>query len=237
MDLAYIERILGDRPKAYWPLMETQGLTAFDWVRNYHGTIKGGVTLGQPSAPGLPGTAMAFDGSTGYIPVPAAALNSASAFSIEAWANPSSLQEGGIFAAQQGSLTSSGGYFGPLLGMEGQGYVVASPTWTAQGAYIGSPHPLTAGEWAHIVATETSSGVFTLYINGLPVQEGSLALALPSSMEMQFGAMIGTDWDFSAAGGVYYFPGSLANVAIYDYALTPNQVQAHYFGRPRDLIN
>lgn len=58
MDMAYIERIVGDQPVSYWPFMETQGLTAFDWKAGNHGAIQGGVTLGQPSAPGLPGSAI-----------------------------------------------------------------------------------------------------------------------------------------------------------------------------------
>lgn len=31
MDLTYIETVLADKPAAYWPLMETQGTTAYDW--------------------------------------------------------------------------------------------------------------------------------------------------------------------------------------------------------------
>ena len=43
---------------AYYPLTESAGTTAYDWAHGHNGTLQGGVTLGQSSAPGLPGTAV-----------------------------------------------------------------------------------------------------------------------------------------------------------------------------------
>ncbi len=233
MDLAYLERVLGDRPAAYWPLMETQGLTAFDWKGGNHGTIHGGVTLGQPSAPGLPGTAMAFDGSTGYC----VADNSADAWiqngsmSLEMWANIPNNPSGYGFLA--GIRDGNNGEF-YVLQLSGTNSLETRFTNSAGTHYDfdGSPDVPTweAATWNHgVLAYDAQAQALTFYSNGRPVASRSATGTITASgLPIQIGAQ---------SGPGNFFGGTLTHVAIYPYALTPNQVQAHYFARPRDLIS
>jgi hypothetical protein len=63
----YATTVLADGPTSYWPLDEASGSVAHDRTASArNGTITGGVTLGQPG-PISGATAMAFDGTSGYV--------------------------------------------------------------------------------------------------------------------------------------------------------------------------
>jgi len=82
----------------YYRLDQSGGSVAYDSKGSRDGSINGGVTLGVAGAiANDPDTAMAFDGSTGYVAVPnASAAIDGGAISLEAWAklpsNPSANQ-------------------------------------------------------------------------------------------------------------------------------------------------
>lgn len=234
MDLRYIEAVLADKPVAYWPLMETEGALAYDWSgHGYYGAIQGGVTLGQPTAPGLPGTAMTFEGNGGYIAtsgdypeIPAIQYGS---MSLELWGNiPTDPSTFGFMAGFRDSLngefyilqldgtntletrfTNSGG---DHQDFDGQPDI---PTWTPNVWHHGvlvynePAQTLTFYTDGNAVATRTATGTIT--ITPIPFWIGSQAGDNP-------------------------FAGSLAHIALYNGALTPLQIQRHFFARPRDLM-
>ncbi|MGC9237954.1 MAG: LamG-like jellyroll fold domain-containing protein, partial [Thiomonas sp.] len=83
----YADIVLSDSPVAYWPLNETSGTVAHDLSGNsLNGTIESGVTIDQSQGiPGAPGSFF-FNGSSGYIDVPASSLLCPlNQGSVEAW--------------------------------------------------------------------------------------------------------------------------------------------------------
>ncbi|MGC9238014.1 MAG: hypothetical protein ACP5GF_14190, partial [Thiomonas sp.] len=85
----YADIVLSDSPVAYWPLNETSGTTAHDLSGNgLNGTIESGVTIGESQGiPRAPGSFL-FNGSSGYIDVPASSLLCPlSEGTVEAWVN------------------------------------------------------------------------------------------------------------------------------------------------------
>lgn len=96
---------MGDGPVAYWRLGESSGTNAADSSGNgLNGTYTGGVTLGQPGAlVDDANTAVAFNGSTGYVTVGApAALKMTTQFSVEAWVYPTSISNSPIITNKEG---------------------------------------------------------------------------------------------------------------------------------------
>src|SRR5436305_386267 len=71
----------------YWRLGEATGTAACDAAGGDNGTYSGGFTLGRPGAIASDAnTAAAFNGSTGYVSVPAATgLDVGDTFTAEAW--------------------------------------------------------------------------------------------------------------------------------------------------------
>jgi hypothetical protein len=88
---SYAALVVTNHPLAYWPLGETNGLTAYDLVGGYNGTYIGGVTLGQPGVPTVgflpPRYAALFDGISDYVVIPKGPFNITSAITMVAWVN------------------------------------------------------------------------------------------------------------------------------------------------------
>src|SRR5262245_11578252 len=80
---SYPDRVVTDGATAYWRLGETSGTTAVDQIGNNHGTISGGVTLGQAGALRDGDTAMTFNGTSGVITMASVLLPAAC--TIETW--------------------------------------------------------------------------------------------------------------------------------------------------------
>ena len=80
----YSVAVAADSPTLWYPLNDTAGTTAHDNSATLHnGVYQGGVTLGT-ACPTTCGTAVTFNGSTGYVSN-ANTITSPATFSIEAW--------------------------------------------------------------------------------------------------------------------------------------------------------
>lgn len=70
----WITAVLALNPLSFWPLQETNGTTAYDYVGINDGTYNGGCTLAQPGVNlgsfGPNSYSVLFDGSTGYVDIP-----------------------------------------------------------------------------------------------------------------------------------------------------------------------
>ncbi|HMC68188.1 MAG TPA: LamG-like jellyroll fold domain-containing protein, partial [Mycobacteriales bacterium] len=78
---------------SYWRLGESSGTVACDGAGSNNGVYQAGTTLGQPGAiVSDPDTAVALDGTAGWVQVPASSsLNVGDRFSIEAWVKRASV--------------------------------------------------------------------------------------------------------------------------------------------------
>ena len=204
----YAEAVLADAPIAYWQLDETSGTTAADSSGNGNdGTYKGGTTLGQAGA---------FEGSlaptfaNGYVEIPGT-WGGDPELTVEAWFNPSStindwmaiissLDESGFLHVQLHS-------YGDIAVYTNTGTIIMP---------IPSQAPLNT--WRHI-AVVVQSGNSTTYVDGVPIGAHTMGFSVVNPVSMIRIA--------SGYGGGRFFPGSIDDVAIYDTALSQQQIQAH----------
>ena len=199
-------------PKAWWKLSDAVGsATAADSSGNgYTGTVNGGVTFGQ-AGPIQGDRAALFDGTSGYIST--AYQPAFSAITIAVWTNAEPALFGGnthVMAA--GGAGASGFAFyvqngaGIYIEQGGTGY---GPTW---------PQNPGAG-WEFWVLTWDGATVKGYYQGA---QQGAVAAA-PGPIACANPLTIG---GYSPGGD--FFPGSIAEVAIFPFALSATQVAKAY---------
>ena len=230
---------LADVPIAYYRLGESSGTVANDYWGGQDGTYNG-VTLGQPGfSPLDPDTAAGFTGSGKYV----GSINGidfsgiSSVFSLEAWVKGPASQVAGTDAnatiigkghGGNGSGGLNGWQF--VLDISGGKYrFLVEPASGAASTATADVGP--DDTWQHVVGVyDQAAGAMAIYVNGLPSGAGGIPPAtgpLATLIPVSIGAGQG------GVSPVYdmYFVGTIDEVAIYDTALNPNQVHAHYCGQ------
>jgi hypothetical protein len=215
------QQIVAAEPMAFWRFNETSGTTAFDYFGGNDATYVGGATTGPeaPRPPLRPGfesdnLAAQFNGTTAYVAGPAGLLNSVSNFTMVGWIRR---------AADQANRT---GLFGQNDRVE-FGYINNNTleVWTDGGLDI-TPNSIPNGEWAQVaVVGDGNPGTVYMYTNG--VLAGSRASVLPAPNAFSFNIGGGGIFDTLAANG-NYFNGQIDEVAVFDRALTAEEVQNLY---------
>jgi hypothetical protein len=214
---SYPAQVVADGAVAYWRFGETSGTTANDSIGTNHGTISGGVTLGQAGALADGDKAMAFNGTGEILVANPAALDLAQ-MSVEAWAyitsNPGQL---GIYEKTNNGAVNSGISLQLIL-----------PTgWRVRVCdNFFNPFTVDAGSaplnvWTYLVATCTGT-TLRLYMNAVEV---GVPATLPQLRRGIANAYLGT------LAGTWNFIGVLDDVAVYPTALTAPQIAAHYAAR------
>jgi hypothetical protein len=216
----YASTILADNPVVYYRLGESGGFVGHDAVNGLGGLFFGGVTFGIPGAiVGDSDTAVAFDGSSkGHLHV--FSIVGTGDFSVELWMNTT-----------VDSLTGSQTYQG--TGLVWSDIAGVSNDWivgylnNAASFFTGNPDDsitgttlLNDGNWHHIVATRVLGGEKDLYVDGQLENNG-----------VTNGNPLNTNPIIDIGGNTLdnrYFTGGMDEVAIYQYALTADQVLAHY---------
>jgi hypothetical protein len=246
---AYPATVLADGPVSLWRLDEgpddgvgNAGIVANDY-RGGHSGVYTNVTLAQPGYSvndtdtaatfgfinGSPVIADSYAGGIGGIDFSAPTNHSAN-FSIEAWINgPDQNYDAGIISkgsgggGEQFTLDTGGTAAGP----HGIRFYVRDVSGTVHSANTGTN--LMDSAWHHVVGVcdETHSNV-TLYVDGLVASVATISPSnglQSSSSPVVIGARMG------AATGNYnnQFFGSIDEAAVYNYALTIDQVRSHYF--------
>lgn len=229
----YRALVLHDHPLAYWRFDETAATVARDETgHGYDATYVGSVVLGVPGAlAGDPSPAARFDGTTAYAFVPDAsklAFTGTSPYSLEVWVRPRPAPNYRIILAK---------VIQDPTGQTGTGYVLsvlpetdAGVTPLVDGRVNGSDRGgfqtqgrVADGAWSHVVVTY-ASGTGLAYVNGAAAGQGSQPQTLPS-IASDF--TIAGEYAGTSLGGAGY-PGDLDEMAVYDYAMTPDQIALHY---------
>jgi hypothetical protein len=183
------------------------------------GTLQGGVTF----VTGKVGQAFSFDGSTGYVDVPASTslnVGSGSGFTIEAWVRPTS-----IYYAQPLFEWSTGGDTEVYLWLSGSSAGsldanIVDPYYDNN--YISSASAaLDTNDFQHVALTyDESSGIACLYVDGVQVQQASLGTGL---VPLTTG-----DLYFGFDGCCNWFGGEMDEVTLYGRALAPSNIAGIY---------
>jgi len=198
---------------SWWP---AEG-NAEDVVGPNNGVMIGGVSF----APGEVGQAFSLNGTSAYVSVPASSslnVGASNGFTIEGWINPQST------ASQEPIAEWNGGYgvqFWISVG-GGPGCLFANIVDTNSGSHTfwSSPGAVVANQFQHVALTyDQSSGVGTLYLNGMVAATANLGAFTPqTSFSLVLGARVGQ----------IYWAGLLDEMSLYNVALAPSEIAAIY---------
>ncbi|ODS41261.1 hypothetical protein BEH94_04350 [Candidatus Altiarchaeales archaeon WOR_SM1_SCG] len=202
----------------------TQGLVSYwkadgdasDAYDGNDGTLMNGVTA---TASGKVGQAFSFDGVNDIIAVSdSPSLQITGDITIEAWVKPDNTQGGGFIpVVSKGTPGSSNGYH---LFVHSDNTIYASIGLNNRWIYYNTPIPI--GVWTHVVVANEGTHN-KIYINRVLVEETENTGDIGTdSYELQIGGRTLGHPD----GG--YFNGTIDEVAIYNRALTPDEIQQHY---------
>jgi len=216
---AYEVEVLGDGPAGYWRHNEATGTFMTDSSGNgNHGTYIGGITLGVPGAlAGDPSSeAATYDGINDQGRVPdSATMDVGNSFTAEAWIKRSSATKTHELMNKGGSgihlvVQSAAAGNKVLLRRAGVASIADST--------VGVPAD---GNYHHVVATMNGLGsTAKIYIDGVDrthiIAPGQTIL--DTAFPMTFGSF----------GSAPATPAQYDELALYNAALTPAQVLAHY---------
>jgi hypothetical protein len=219
----YSEAVEADAPISYWPLADA-GSTAADVVGDNNGEIVGGVTLNQPG-PMTGAASMYFNGGD-YINLSqdcaevGCSLEPSNTLTVEAWVKTTTPPSGSYTTAALFGAKSNVGYLlaiGQLTGnpadvVWGTGGAVANPS---------DPSGILDGAWHYLVMTVDGSNA-NIYVDG--VLTDSVPFTQPIQYNATTVAMATDPNDFDTST----FTGNMSEVALYNYALSPQQILAHY---------
>lgn len=211
-------QVLADGVVGFWRLGEGSGTTAADETGANPGTYQGGPTLGVAGALlSNPNTAASFNGSTQYVNVPSSSsLNVSTGVTVEAWAKPASMP--GLGNSGTIAMKATDPPYAYWLQVTDNDRAKFGVGVGGVNRPISAGGVVSTGSWYHLVGTYDGS-IERLYVNGLLVASQALAGAVDIvAGNFRIGTTRATEW----------FNGAIDEVAVYNRALTPAQVQAHY---------
>lgn len=221
--MSYSTEVLADNPLGYWRLNETSGSTAADSSGN-------GADLSIPAGPNLnvggptgDGSAIEFDGDPQALTrSDDAAFDALGSMTVEAWVYFDVLT-GGSGDAKQMLLAKwdSGGDDGWFLARNGTNGI----RWTTGGSnrndYDVAWSPSTS-TWYHVVATfDGPNDTKRVYVNGTEVGTGGTWTGTIT-------ANTSTIYAGNFSDNTWQLDGRLAELAVYDTALSEARIDAHY---------
>lgn len=184
-----------------------------DLVDDNIGTLMNGAgfTAGQVDG------AFSFDGIDDFVQAPTTGLPTGNSDrTLELWARVDAFVASEAFFAGYGSFGSDTQTY--HLGTSGSALFFSQ--W---GSGLSGPS-LQAGRWYHIAVTNVGN-VVTLYLDGLPVNSGTLALDTPAGTQFTIGRIAG------ALGDSRRLQGAVDEITVYSRALSAAEIQAIFNAR------
>jgi hypothetical protein len=226
----YVQRVVADHPISYYRLDETSGTIAHDFRSGING-VYNSTTLNQPGYnPVDSDPAAKFGPGTGsYVGSINIDFSSAgnSSFSVEAWA------KGNAQSTDAGLITKGTGGGGEQFNLDCGSDGTPNHAFRffvrdgGGGVHLANSAIAPNGNWHHLVGVcNESSGYVVLYIDGVSNSSSTITAGsgiLASANAVSIGSRQSGTTAYDAQ-----FVGSMDEVAIYNYALSPAQVQAHY---------
>ena len=197
---------------AHWPLYENSGSTAEDVTGNGNdSTVNGGITQGATGVLGT--TCYSFDGTDSYVGVSdSTELQLSGNISVSAWFKADNTSHRGGIVNRW--VSANTGYW--LLINYNSGYVRGQIGDGSSAYYVRTT--FTSGIWNQVVLTNDGSNN-RLYLNGLLVDSASAPNPATGSGELEIGSDRGTS---------NFYQGDVADVRVYDHALSPHEVAYLY---------
>ena len=220
----YVTQVESHGPVAHWRLGEGSGTSAADQVGTHPGSYANGVGVGSASGPftGISTTAADFDGSNDYVEVPHSSDFALSEGTIQLWFNVDNTA--GQYTLM--SMESSSDNDGMNLRVK-DNYLEFNVKGGGSDHFLFSNSgSITAGQW-HSVALTWGSGGLELYLDGTLVDSDPYTGGLPDIGEpITIGASQKSSDDGQANNLEDFFDGQIAEVAVFDSALSETQIDA-----------
>ncbi len=227
----YRELVMSYEPKYYWRLGESAGGVALEETGTAAGVYRNGVALGQPGGIVDPDdTAALFDGDDDYVDLGGLDV-SGNQMTILAWVRQSASVPGdkeGRIVAKSTKDGRGGTHYWMLSTRERRGdpsrYLRFRLRLDGRNQDLKSDtNPLVAGQWYFCAAVYDGS-VMRLYINGVEIDTKDKVGVIDTdpSVDAWIGANPPAD-NLKRA-----WSGDIDEVAIFETALTPAQLQALY---------
>jgi len=202
--------------ESLWRLDEGAGQTVSDST----GVLTGDV-VGAQWTEGRMGSALEFDGQTGYVSLGDRDLYS-SDFTIAAWIKPRSTDaELRTIVAKERNGIAANMFRLYLAGGNALGFWVSNATTNGIWPFVTAPDTVPMNEWSHVAATR-SGREFALYVNGkrLASTTSEVVIAHANSLDLRIGGRYPPAGD----GDDYVFDGAIDAVLIYTRALTDEEL-------------
>ncbi|HZI32435.1 MAG TPA: LamG-like jellyroll fold domain-containing protein, partial [Candidatus Binatia bacterium] len=230
----YSARVLADLPVAFYPLDETSGSIAYDLSgHHYDGTYTNAPSLGIAGPSGFLSGGASFNEASQWVSQWShyqwvdlgnpAALNFSGAITLEAWVKPVYAGTPNYFENVLCRGYNTGNGIETALRLNGMdSFQIGVYSYSLGGGSIAKGSPAaSAGQWVYLAGTFDGT-YWNLYTNGV------LAGRSPSTV----GALTSTDhWAIgngTGGGDGRFYLGPISHAAIYNYALSASQIQAHY---------
>lgn len=217
----------------YWKISEGSGTSIFDSSTFADaGTTSGGPVWGSGPVAGVASNALDFSNGS-YISIPAeGALQNTlttGAFSISAWVKLDTLLSGNgavILASSEGSAN---------LGNDGFVFMITNGIYlNIQKCFVANQFvafPFSTGTWYHVVGVQNFVGgapsTVSFYVNGIYIGDSSADSGSYKTISGGQPTYISAP-GVSSASGLVAFPGSIAEVSVFNVALTSDQVSSIY---------
>ncbi len=220
--ISYRDVILADNPIMYWRLGEASGTIAYDETGNH----RDATYIHHPSL-GLHGaiandrnTSVGFNGFNQYVGwIPTSSCSGA--FTVEAWVKEKRVHPVETFFDTRTKTAEFSFDFklDTLAGKEIHFDVGDGTQWLSTS---GVPFDFRRKVWYYVAAVVTRTGA-TYYVDGSAI--GSVTYrGIPLLFDATHKVQIGTNTRYDSE----WFDGAIDEVAVYDYALTVDQIAAHY---------
>jgi fibronectin type 3 domain-containing protein len=220
----YAAAVLADNPYLYWRYNETAGSTLSDDSTGGNGAFLVGTRTpaATPAALTSDGTAMTFDGATGYAYQAQPAV-SAPAFTVETWFKTTTLKGGKIVGFGNNTTRLSGNYDRHIYMLNsGQ---LAFGVFTNVANTLTSASTYNDGQWHHVVGSQGTGGM-VLYVDGVKVASNTVTTVRNYLGYWRVGGDQLNNWPSRPASD--FFAGSIDETAVYPTQLAAGHVVAHY---------
>jgi hypothetical protein len=166
------------------------------------------------------GGSIVFDGTDDYLLISSLVWNYNADFTIQFWFTPSSLGGANGYGLFFNGNTGSNANRVQIGGNSNGSVYLNTVASTVGDDYTSAAGLVTVGKWYNFAAVR-SSGVITVYLNGVSVASGNVNYAVSQQSNLYVGFI-------RSSGALWYLNGRMSSILINNRSLSVNEVLQNY---------